>query len=542
MAGHGIAWAVVNPVPGLRLRANGVCLGALFEAADWSTPGTGAPDGSFALLRHDHRSLEIVTDAVASRTVWYTLLDDLFLASTSQRAIVALLGSFDPQPETVSWMVAAGSLGPELSWDRRLRRVAVGTRLTLDRETWKLSADSQRVRYRPVERPDQEHIDLLREGLFAVCRELDLSDCPHVLTLSGGHDSRSLLVGMAHAGKRPDCVTWGLRSSWNDPTNDAVVAKRLAERYGCSFTYFVTDRTEEPLHDVLTRYLRAGEGRAEDLGGYLDGFATWRILFEQGLGGYLRGEAPGWGYYPPIDAFVTRSMNLRLTLLEDYPEGHLVRRLGLPPQHLDARYLPEHGETLDTYSSRLTNEFSNPSIQAALLDVKSAYLEPINPLLGRRVMDVAAQLPDRLRHRRAGFERMVAALVPDIPFADGSADATSDQYLAWPEMLGELLTELSSERARRLISASALDLLVNELERPAGAETARLNLRARVRTLVPTRLVRLARPRPRWRLHPREVALRIYIASRSHALLREDATALAAPARDAAKAPRGASG
>lgn len=534
VAGDGIAWAVVNPVPGLRIRANGVCLGALFEDADWSTPLSGAPDGSFALLRHDERHVELVTDSVASRTVWYVHDDERFLASTSQRALVALLGSFDPQPETVSWMVSAGSLGPELSWDRRLRRVPVGTRLTLDRRAWTLSSSSQRVRFAPVEAPDEQHVERLRQGVFAVCRRLDLADTPNVLTLSGGHDSRSLLVGLAESGRRPACVTWGLSSSLQDPQNDAVIARRLAERFGSSFRYFATDRTGEPLRDVLTRYVKAGEGRSEDLGGYTDGFETWRKLFETGLGAYIRGEAPGWGYYPPINDFVTRSMNLRLTLLEDYPDDHLVHRLGLAAQHLDPRYLREEGESLDTYSSRLTNEFANPTVQAGLLDVKSAYLEPINPLLGRQVLDVAAQLPDRLRHRRAGFERMVGALVPDVPFAEHSADAVSDHYLEWPDLLTELLAELSSERARRIMSPGALDLVIAELDRPASVETAKVRLRGRVRALVPTRVVRLLRPTPRWRLHPREVALRIYLATRANAMLADDAHVLAAGPRTVA--------
>ena len=257
----GLAWAVVNPVPGVQIRVNGVCLGALFEDTDWSVPLSGAPNGSFALLRHDDGHVEVVTDLFASRTVWYVHTDELFLASTSQRALVALLGSFEPEPETVAWMIAAGGLGPGGGWDRRLSRVPTGTRLSLDRHTWELTSTSERIRYKPVDLPEAQHLTRLREGILAVCRDLDLSSTPSVLALSGGYDSRSLLFGLAQAGKPPACVTWGLAASLGDPRNDAAVARTLAQRYGRSFEYFPTDPTGEPLHDILTRLLKAGEGR-----------------------------------------------------------------------------------------------------------------------------------------------------------------------------------------------------------------------------------------------------------------------------------------
>ncbi len=462
----GLAWAVINPVPGVQVRANGVCLGALFEDADWSAPLGRAPNGSFALLRHDERHVELVTDPYASRTVWYVHSDGLFLASTSQRALVALLGSFEPEPEAVTWMIASGSLGPELSWDRRLRRVPTGTRLCLDRLTWELSSTSERIHYEAADLPEAQHLERLLDGILDVCRDLDLSSRPSVLTLSGGYDSRSLLFGLTHAGKPPACVTWGLGSSLDDPLNDAALARKLAERYGRSFEYFVTDPTGEPMRAILTRLLKAGEGRSEDLGGYTDGLELWRRLFTSGVGAVIRGDAPGWGNAPLINDFVTRSLENRLTLLDDYPDGHLVRRLDLAPQRMDAGLYRQHGESLAAYDDRLLVEFFTPTFRAALTDIKCAYVEAVFPLLGRQVVDIVAQLPEDLRYCRSGFKYLVTELAPDIPFAQHPADAVSDQYLQWPQTLHELLAEISSRRARDVLSESALELLVGELERP----------------------------------------------------------------------------
>jgi hypothetical protein len=522
----GLAWAVINPVPGVQIRANGVCLGALFGDCDWSVPLSRAPNGSFALLRHDARHVELVTDLYATRTVWYTYTDDLFLASTSQRALVALLGNFEPEPEAVTWMVASGSLGPELGWDRRLHRLPTGTRLRLDRASWELSTTSERIHYEAAGLPKAKHLERLLDGILDVCRDLDLSSRPSVLTLSGGYDSRSLLFGLAHAGKPQDCVTWGLSSSLDDPLNDAALARTLAERYGRSFKYFVTDPTGEPMHDILTRLLKAGEGRSEDLGGYTDGLELWHKLFTSGVGAVIRGDAPGWGYAPLVNDFVTRSLENRLTLLDDYQEGHLVRRLGLALQHMP-EYLYRHDdESLAAYDDRLLTEFFTPTFRAALTDIKCAYVEAVFPLLGRQVVDVVAQLPEDLRHCRNGFKYLVTELAPDVPFAQHPADAVSDRYLQWPQTLDELLAELSSRRARDVLSESALDLLVDELERPPSIESAKVRLRGRLKAVVPERVVRLLRPTPRWHLHARQIALRAYIASQMNAILLDDARTL----------------
>ena len=67
----GLARAVINPVPGVRITPGGVCLGALFEDADWSSVGTSIPDGTFAIVRHDWTPSRLLTGTFGSRTVWY---------------------------------------------------------------------------------------------------------------------------------------------------------------------------------------------------------------------------------------------------------------------------------------------------------------------------------------------------------------------------------------------------------------------------------------------------------------------------------------
>ena len=149
---------MVNPVPGVRIAPGGVCLGALFEDADWATVGAEAPDGTYAILRHDDGAVELLSDTFGSRTVWYVHTEALFLASTSQRALVALLGSFVPRAETATWLLAAGNLGPDCGWDERLRRLPIATRLRLDRRTWTLSTTTEELSYVPRALTPEEHL------------------------------------------------------------------------------------------------------------------------------------------------------------------------------------------------------------------------------------------------------------------------------------------------------------------------------------------------------------------------------------------------
>ena len=187
-------------------------------------------------------------------------------------------------------------------------------------------------------------------------------------------------------------------------------------------------------------------------------------------------------------------------------------------------YYRKDGESLPQYRDRLYNEYELPTCMAAFNDVKCAYCEVINPLYGRQIVEAGAQLPDEQRHLRVGYERLVGELVPDVPFAENHADEGLDRYLGRPPVLNELLSELSSEDARGIYHAAALNSLVAELEKPSTE--ARSKLRRRVRRMIPDRIVRTVRPAPHPRVETKRVAYRAYIASRMNAILRDDARVL----------------
>jgi len=530
----GIVRAVVNPVPGVRADEHGVCVGALFEDADWSTPLTAPPDGSYAIVRHDDATVELLADAFASRTLWYVLDDDTFLASTSQRALAMLLGDFRPNPETVAWMVSSGYLGPSIGWDARVRRVPGGTSLCLDRASWQLATTVRRIEYRPVAAPRDEHIARLREAVFAACRDVDLGGASWVLPLSGGHDSRALLVGLLRTGARPRCVTWGLTSSLDQAGNDAFVARRLTDHFGLEHQYCALDRTGEPLRDVLTRFVLAGEGRAEDFNAYTDGMKTWEELFSEGVSYVVRGDTPGLGSgqgrpYDPVNDFKVRAMIGRALMVADYPDGHVIRRLGLAPQHFPAALRRRRGESLGCYRDRIHNEYKLATMFAALNDPKCAYVEVVNPLLNRAVVKAVSELPDELRQWEVGYADMVGGLVPEIPFDKHHAEAQADDLQGQAEMLDELIAELSAKPELDVLPPGARAKLVAELRRPAPLTPAKVKFRRRVKAWAPPRMLRLIPPRVT--VSARMVCFHAYLASRMATVLGDDARRGPASAR-----------
>jgi hypothetical protein len=95
----GLSLAVVNPNEGVSLHGASLCLGTILDTpGEWWRSGSAPPDGSFALIRCSDDEIELVADIAASRAVWYYRDDDVFLASSSQRALVALLGGFELEP------------------------------------------------------------------------------------------------------------------------------------------------------------------------------------------------------------------------------------------------------------------------------------------------------------------------------------------------------------------------------------------------------------------------------------------------------------
>ena len=263
---------------------------SLAPSSDWHAPGSAVPDGSYALFRGDNTSVEVLTDAVASRSVWYIKTDDYFIASTSQRAIIILLQSFEENSEVYSWILTSGTLGPGLSWDQRISLLPPDSKLTLNREQWRVDTIVNPVNFLASNSAKSESKRRLNNSITETFSSMKIDTGKWRLPLSGGVDSRAIFFMMLdHMKSVPRTVTFGFKSTQNVERGDAAVAKKIASTFNVPNDYFDKDLSEEPIDVVLDRWLMAGEGRLAEFSSNV-GLDVWKRLYESGCEGIVRGD------------------------------------------------------------------------------------------------------------------------------------------------------------------------------------------------------------------------------------------------------------
>jgi len=428
--------AVLDPGANTEVCGTAACLG-IKRDPDWSKPNDASPDGSYCLIRADNELFQLVTDPTGSRSIWYLLTDDYCIASTSQRAIVALTKAFHPNLDAATWMLTAGALGPGHSWDRRVRMVPPNSVVTLEQESWTLHTDHQPYEYEDKKEPDEIHEQRLRAALDEVFEEVSGYSGDWLIPLSGGTDSRAILLWLREPA-RFHYVTWGSDASFDNDASDTGVAGQLASHFGLDHHYVhLKDRISDP-EVFFSKFLAAGEGRINDLSGYLEEFGFWEALHQKQCPGILRGDQVFGGYSPRNPSAARKSVGL--VMMDDLPA-----RYGSLSALFPAQRYPEHmnhrpDESLDTWRCRLLVGYRAPVVRAALNEIKCAYTDVVNPLQFRPIIDVVLRMPDRLRTNKHLFARVVTTRCPSIPFAKNAAIRSLKQILS-DRMVGEFLMD-----------------------------------------------------------------------------------------------------
>lgn len=532
----GVLVAMANPQPGGGESAvadgcGGVYVGVMYEAAPrWRQIGTEAPDGTYALMRWDAGSVELLTDVCASRTLWFVSTEDVFLASTSQRALVALLGSYEHEPEAVAWMLSSGTLGPEVSWDTRLQRVAPDARLTFDRAGWSASEHLRPARFEPCQGDRAAHLARVRSALVASCAAFtpDLDRWP--LALSGGVDSRVLLAAFAQLGRRPRCITWTTREALRDPLSDASIARGVARRLKAEHEIILLDPWPGGADEAISRFVAADEGRNDDIAAYLDGMEMWRRLLTAGVAGVLRGdECYGVTWNPPAHE-LTRKIVVG-PVAGDYPEGYAIRDLPLAPQHVPERLMPAPDEDRVRYRVRMIQQGYIACAASGLNGLKARYVEVANPHLSRRVIDSVHLLPTELLRGKTAMVALARTATPLTMAARSGSTPSAGEFMASEEVAAILVRELTDPGIERVLPGEGAlrvlaALVASAPEDPSlSARAKRMVKKAGI--VLPTSLLQRVKPPQREvRLPAPRLALRVLLASRTMRRLEEDARAL----------------
>ncbi|HJW32653.1 MAG TPA: hypothetical protein VJ505_04725 [Holophagaceae bacterium] len=478
----------------------------------WSQLGETAPEGSFALVRSTADHVELRTDFTGSRSLWYAFDAQHLFASTSLRALMALLPGRQLDRSALAWFLSTGSLGLEAAWDQRIRRVPADGRVRLDRDRWTLETTSNPVVFAAEAAPREVWRARLQAATEHAIQTSDVFRDGWILPLSGGLDSRMLLVSLLAQGHRPRTVTWGQAASQAQPGNDAWVASKLALHFGLPHEYRLTEKGSGSAESMVDAFLATHGGTTDSIPSYLDGMAMWREFAREGVQGIIRGDQ-GFGFTP------------RPAKLAQYAVGLLVAQEFLPREQVLAlgEGLPEipdllqqqPGESEGTYMDRLYHAFRMPIGLAALNDVKAPFVEIANPMLFRSVQSLIRALPDDLRFDRSLHREIVESVSPAIPFASVSADDNDWIFLHAPAFESWMRQELAGDACGWLLPEGLRQDLIGSLNGAPSVAGPAQRLRSLVKRVLPDAWVNALRARmPPWRPPMRLFAFRAALAGR----------------------------
>lgn len=526
--GNGLSVAISAATPAVSIRDHGVAVGYVEPGPSWWRPGTQSPEGAYAIFRSNKDILELVTDFVASRSIWYVHTEDFFAAATSQRAVVAYLRSFDPRPEVIPWMLSTGSLGPGLSWDRRIQMVPSNAVVRLDRHSWVASVHAEDECFAAQDLSREEHQTRFQEALDVTFQGLKVDWDQWVVALSGGYDSRYSLIALQNRGGLR-CVTWGSRQALDDVHSDAYIAQSLARSQGIDHQYFVTDVSEAGPGRVFDNFILGHEGRVDDVESAMDGYSRYKHMTEAGIIGLIRSDE-GFGWIEATDERDAR-WSVGLILLAEY--GNLS---GLDLEQLGPQEFPPHlqknaDESIATWRDRLYHQYRLPFVLAALSQARLDYMEQANPLLTRRILRIVRTQPDALRTNKALFRQLAANLVPDVPFAAKPSIPTSSEIFSRRDVLEILRDELTSDRARGIFPRKLLDNVVRTVSGRGEKNVDALGcMKSNIKNFLPPSIRRVVGSWLRDRttllrpmVDPARLAMRCYIVCRMYETLRVDA-------------------
>jgi asparagine synthetase B (glutamine-hydrolysing) len=392
--------------------------------------------------------------------------------------------------------------------------------------TWKLEVDEPPIAFRADPVADAVHTQRTRAALSETFAALDVDRSRWVLPLSGGYDSRAILLRM-HDRQGLKCITWGLREASHKPETDAAVARKVATFLGVPHQYFETDLMDGLADRILDRFLIAGEGRGDQIFGYMDGFELWRSLSLAGTVGIIRGDH-GFGHRVVSNPDEAR-LRVGLKLWSDYQDVPALADLNM--KHLEEQRIPaplEHhpGESAADWRDRLFHAFRVPSVYAALNELKSAYVEIVSPLLVRRLVELARTHPEHLRTGKKLFRDVTSEDSIPVPYADAHATADADAALGHPSMVEQLLDEIFSARAREIFSSEFAAFVAERLRGPDKSRRRSSPLTRALKRALPKQLTKPFAGRPAWRtLSGKRLALRAFLISRMSERLRMDARA-----------------
>ncbi|WP_282123430.1 hypothetical protein [Algibacter mikhailovii] len=484
---------IYNPTPTIKVKDASVCLGMCEEVSEMIfEPNSSLPIGSYALFRDGKTHIEIATDYSASRTVWYYQNEDIFIATSSQRMAIAFLGDFQFNDKTCGWFLCSGNLGPGNSWDKRLNLLPPRTRILLNRKSWELKISNKSNFNFTEEKSIHQHNykQQLREVVKSSIHNLNINPSQWTLALSGGMDSRSLLYHLQD--KNLNSVTWGLKKALEYDSSDACIGKKLASITGIPHKYAELDYRKGNFSALIDRFTLAGEGRIDHLSGYFDALKFWGSQSASGRG-IIRGY-DAFGRKPPVknEYQVRRACNLEI--FDDklgtakIPEKYRICKDDIP-----IFLLRQENEALEDWRDRLWLQHRTPVTTASLEDIKLAYVEIVNPLLSKKIVEIIQSLPIELRNNKKIWRSITSEMFPKVPFAKREAVQEVSKIYNLPEVRDYICDYLRANLDSEIFSEPFLNQLIDSYGSDYKKESFRRGLRRFIIAYMPKKIENLIR-------------------------------------------------
>lgn len=472
-----------------------------------------------AHLVFEQSTLHLTAPTVTWRTLWICQDERVTVVATSLRHCAFLLGGYEPDEDTPVQFLITGTLGPERSWDRRVRQLRCGESVEIDTESGDLRCRfSRRQSETSVDEAGlsdkQAHSDLAERIRHALASKLKDPN-GWVLPLSGGYDSRGLLMLLPAP---LTTITWGSAASRTDRRSDSWIAAELAAASGVAHRFIeISDEGTTP-ESALANFVAASEGRIDHIDAYADGLRSWRSLAADGVTGVVRGdECFGW-VNRRTELGVRRSVGALgpNDLLENPPTRAVGDRRRL------WRLARSPDESLAAWRDELYRSFRVPSVLAPLTETKANFVDVVCPLLAPDVVSLATSLRDNQRTDKRVFSELVKQLSPPVRFATRSS--TPDRGFAARGDVRAMLCQRLSDDPPSMFDANLVELLAHPQPASTGSRANQPLARRIAQTALPRRVVRrLARQQLESpvALSDDSLRLRLVIADGARSLLEE---------------------
>lgn len=476
-----ILLGIYNPTDGsCKVDHNHAYLGAFFDAFIDKNVRGQTPDGSYFLSRFDKEALELVSDTAAMYTMWYVITPDVFIASSSQRMIVSLLGSFELNREACHFFFCRGALGVGQSWDKRIDHIRGRERIILNRSKWTIEKKREELPQQNIKKGTSDEILLhnFKKDIVHVLEQIKIDWSKYIITLSGGYDSRLLYLLFKETNQDIRTVSWTNMERLKDCDTDGYIAKQLTDYYHTNHTiYYMNDDHQSDKETILNKYLMTSEGRIDHIGAYMDGMKLYESLQDNNIAGFVRGTQVfgtknkvdvneeqimrDFAYLDPSKYRVRENMSLLIPYINN--------AFGIPEFPFELVQKPN--ENTFQWGERMWIDYTGHILFGALNGIKLNYIDIIHPYMSKKIIESCWQLPDHLRaDTKSGFRKVVEAVSPpSIPYAKAYATPSVDEICR--DNFKEILyRDLNTESARELFSKELVNFIIKGMEEEKNIE------------------------------------------------------------------------